>query len=151
MRNNKAIKSKKIIIGRTDKADFPKLKFEGIDIKIDTGAYTSSIHCKDIEEVDGSLCAIFLDESHPQFHGQRIEFSDYTITTVRSSNGALDQRYEVQSNIRLFSKLYKISLTLNNREDMRYPVLLGRKFLSKKFIVDPELQDVSYLQATHED
>ncbi|WP_090754821.1 ATP-dependent zinc protease [Nonlabens sp. Hel1_33_55] len=145
------MKSKKTIIGRTDKADFPKLNFEGIDIKIDTGAYTSSIHCKDIEEKDGTLCAIFLDESHPQFHGQRLEFSDYEVTTVRSSNGILDQRYEVQSNIRLFTKLYKISLTLNNREDMRFPVLLGRKFLSKKFIVDPELQDISFLQTQHED
>ncbi len=127
------------------------MNFKGIDIKIDTGAYTSSIHCKDIEEVDGVLCAIFLDESHPQFHGQKIEFTDYEITTVRSSNGIKDQRYEVQSNIRLFDKLYKISLTLNNREEMRFPVLLGRKFLSKKFIVDPELQDVSFLQSTHED
>ncbi len=117
---------------------------------MDTGAYTSSIHCKDIEEVDGVLCAIFLDESHPQFHGQKIEFTDYEITTVRSSNGIKDQRYEVQSNIRLFDKLYKISLTLNNRQEMRFPVLLGRKFLSKKFIVDPELQDVSYLQSSHE-
>lgn len=34
---------------------------------------------------------------------------------------------------------------------MRYPVLLGRKFLSKKFIVDPELQDISFLQNNHED
>ncbi|WP_231717745.1 ATP-dependent zinc protease [Nonlabens sp. YIK11] len=147
----RAIKSNKIIIGRTDKADFPKLNFENIDIKIDTGAYTSSIHCKDIEENDGVLCAIFLDESHPQFHGQKIEFNDYQITTVRSSNGMLDQRYEVQSNIRLFNRLFKISLTLNNREEMRFPVLLGRKFLSKKFIVDPELQDISFLQTNHED
>ena len=145
------IKDKKIVIGRTDKADFPKLNFEDIDIKVDTGAYTSSIHCKDIEEVDGTLCAIFLDESHPQFHGRKIEFTDYEITTVRSSNGVSDQRYEVQSNIKLFDRLFKISLTLNNRQEMRYPVLLGRKFLSKKFIVDPELQDISFLQNQHED
>lgn len=97
------------------------------------------------------LTAIFLDESHPQFHGQKIEFADYEITTVRSSNGIQEQRFEVQSNIRLFNRLFTISLTLNNREEMRYPVLLGRKFLSKKFLVDPELQDVSYLHSQHED
>ena len=101
--------------------------------------------------MDGVLCAIFLDESHPQFHGKKIEFTDYEVTTVRSSNGILDHRYAVQSNIRLFNKLHKITFTLNNREDMRFPVLLGRKFLSRKFIVDPELQDVSFLQSTHED
>lgn len=97
------------------------------------------------------LSAIFLDESHPQFHGQKIQFSDYKVTTVRSSNGIQEQRFEVQSNIRLFDRLFTISLTLNNREEMRFPVLLGRKFLSKKFLVDPELQDISFLQNQHED
>ncbi len=142
---------KKVIIGRTDRADFPKLKIEDIDIKIDTGAYTSSIHCKDIEETDGVLYATLLDEEHDQYHGKRLRFEDYKITSVRSSNGSVDLRYEVQGNIRLFKKLYKISLTLSNREEMRYPVLIGRKFLSSKFIVDPELQNISYLQSKHED
>lgn len=145
------IKTTKIVIGRTDKADFPKLNLQEIDVKVDTGAYTSSIHCRNIEEKDGILHAIFLDENHPQFHGQHIEFEDYKVTTVRSSNGLKEERYEVASNIRLFEKLYKISLTLNDRSEMRFPVLLGRKFLSKKFIVDPELQDISYLQSHHED
>jgi hypothetical protein len=140
----------KIIIGRTDRADFPKLEIQGIDIKIDTGAYTSSIHCKDIEEIDGVLFATLLDEEHEQYHGKRLSFEEYKITSVRSSNGSVDLRYEVQGNIRIFKKLYKISLTLNNREKMKYPVLIGRKFLSSKFIVDPELQDISYLQSQNE-
>ncbi|HBT08538.1 MAG TPA: peptidase, partial [Leeuwenhoekiella sp.] len=33
----------KVVIGRTDRADFPALGIADIDIKIDTGAYTSSI------------------------------------------------------------------------------------------------------------
>jgi hypothetical protein len=142
--------SNKTLIGRTDRADFPKLEIQGIDIKIDTGAYTSSIHCKDIEETDGILFATLLDEEHEQYHGKRLSFEEYKITSVRSSNGSVEMRYEVQGNIRLFNKLYKISLTLNNREKMKYPVLIGRKFLSSKFIVDPELQDVSFLQSQNE-
>ncbi|MEN8815263.1 MAG: RimK/LysX family protein [Nonlabens sp.] len=142
---------KKLIIGRTDRADFPKLEIKGIDIKIDTGAYTSSIHCKDIEETDGVLYATLLDEEHEQYHGKRLNFEEYEVTSVRSSNGTVDLRYKVQANIRLFKKLYKISLTLSNREEMKYPVLIGRKFLSSKFIVDTELQDISYLQSQNED
>ncbi|PQJ31732.1 peptidase [Nonlabens arenilitoris] len=141
---------KKLIIGRTDRADFPKLEIENLDIKIDTGAYTSSIHCTDIVEENGILLATLLDEAHEQYHGKQMKFEEYEITSVRSSNGTSELRYEVQANIRLFSKLWKISLTLSNREQMRYPVLIGRKFLSSKFIVDPELQDVSYLQGLHE-
>lgn len=143
--------TKKITIGRTDRADFPKLKIEGIDIKLDTGAYTSSIHCKDIQETNGILYATLLDQEHDQYHGKRLSFEEYKITSVRSSNGSVDMRFEVQGNIRLFKTLYNISLTLSNREEMKYPVLIGRKFLSPKFIVDPELQDVSYLQSQNED
>jgi len=141
---------KKIIIGRTDRADFPKLGLENIAIKVDTGAYTSSIHCSDIKEEDGVLHATLLDEMHEQFHGKVLTFEDYKVTTVRSSNGEVQQRFKVKANIRIFSKLYKISLTLSNRVKMRYPVLIGRKFLSSKFIVDPELQDASFLQTPHE-
>lgn len=141
-----AMARKKIIIGRTDRADFPELRFLNIDIKVDTGAYTSSIHCTNIAEEDGAIVATFLDPMHPKYNDVKMYFEDYEITTVRSSNGMIEKRYEVQSIIRLFKKDYKITLTLSDRIAMRYPVLLGRKFLSKKFIVDPELQDVSYLQ-----
>jgi hypothetical protein len=148
--NQTFLAKKKTIIGRTDRADFPKLEIEGLDIKIDTGAYTSSIHCKDIEEKDGVLHATLLDKQHEQYHGKRISFEEYKITNVRSSNGVVEMRYEVKANIRIFKKLYKISLTLSNRQEMKFPVLIGRKFLSAKFIVDPELQDVSFLQSKNE-
>jgi len=144
------VAKKKLIIGRTDRADFPKLEIQSLDIKIDTGAYTSSIHCTDIQEGDGFLLATLLDENDEQYHGKKMRFDEYEITSVRSSNGTSELRYEVMANIRLFNKLWKISLTLTNREEMRFPVLIGRKFLSSKFIVDPELQDVSYFKALNE-
>ena len=131
-------------IGRTDKADFPVLGFYDIDIKIDTGAYTSSIHCHSIVEMDDKLVCTFFDKQHPLYNGQEMIFEEYDIAIVRSSNGETQYRYQVQSNITIFSKTYKISLTLSSREDMRFPVLIGRKFLTKKFIVDTEFTDVSY-------
>ncbi|MGB0424358.1 MAG: RimK/LysX family protein, partial [Flavobacteriales bacterium] len=39
-------------IGRNDKADFPEIDLMNISIKIDTGAYTSSMHCHDIKEIE---------------------------------------------------------------------------------------------------
>lgn len=135
---------KKRIIGRTDKVDFPKLGFQDIDVKIDTGAYTSSIHCHRIEERDDKLVCTFFDKKHPLYNGKELIFEHYDIAVVRSSNGEIQYRYEVQSTIKIYGKIYKISLTLSSREDMRFPVLLGRKFLTKKFIVDTDLTDVSY-------
>ncbi|MGB3776161.1 MAG: RimK/LysX family protein [Leeuwenhoekiella sp.] len=140
----------KIIIGRTDKVDFPKLGFSDVDVKIDTGAYTSSIHCTHIHEENDVLCCTFLDPQHPDYDGKNMIFSSYDITAVKSSNGEIQTRYVVQSNIRIFQKVFKISLTLSSRDDMRFPVLLGRKFLTKKFIVDTALTDLSFNNQLHE-
>lgn len=136
----------KITIGRFDKADFPSLGLDDIAIKIDTGAYTSSIHCDHIKEEDGFLKCTFLDEEHPAYNGKEFNFQNYDILFVRSSNGMVQKRYQVQTSIVIFKKKYLISLSLSDRQEMRFPVLLGRKFLTKKFIVDTELVDVSFNQ-----
>lgn len=140
----------KIVIGRFDKADFPLLNLENIAIKIDTGAYTSSIHCENMQEINDQLVCKFLDEEHPLYNGKEFIFKNYDIVFVRSSNGIIQKRYQVESTIKLFNKIFKISLTLSARQEMRYPVLIGRKFLTKKFIVDTELTDVSFNSNSHE-
>lgn len=134
----------KKVIGRFDKADFPLLDLENIAIKIDTGAYTSSIHCDNIAEREDALHCTFLDEEHPLYNGKEFVFKKYDIVFVRSSNGIIQKRFQVQSTIKIFDKIFKISLSLSARQEMRFPVLIGRKFLTKKFIVDPELTDISY-------
>ncbi|HLS29371.1 MAG TPA: RimK/LysX family protein [Flavobacteriaceae bacterium] len=133
----------KKIIGRTDKVDFPELGLENIDIKIDTGAYTSSIHCTEITEKEGRLTCFFLDRKDHLNNKKKFTFADYKHVVVKSSNGAVQHRYAIKSTIKIFGKTYRLSLSLNDRSDMRFPVLIGRKFLSGKFIVDPQLKDLS--------
>lgn len=135
----------KRMIGRYDRADFPGLHLNDISVKVDTGAYTSSIHCDNIteKEEEGVLKCTFLDEEHPLYNGKEFTFTDYDIVFVRSSNGMVQKRYQIQTKITLFDRTFKISLSLSARQEMRFPVLLGRKFLTKKFIVDTEFFDVS--------
>lgn len=133
----------KKIIGRTDRADFPELGLQDIAIKIDTGAYTSSIHCDKIIEEDGKLTCLFMDIEHPFYDKKKFTFTDYEQVIVRSSNGIAQRRYAIKTTIKIFNKTYTISLSLNDRSDMKFPVLIGRKFLSGKFIVDPQLEDLS--------
>jgi len=68
---------KKITIGRKDKVDFPELGLKDIPVKVDTGAYTSAIHCRNIviKTVDGKDVLYFtlLDPSHSQY--DNIEYS----------------------------------------------------------------------------
>lgn len=134
----------KKLIGRFDRADFPALHLNDISVKIDTGAYTSSIHCDNIKEEDGVLKCTFLDEEHPSYNGREFTFTAYDVVFVKSSNGMVQKRYQIQTKITLFNRTFKISLSLSDRQEMRFPVLIGRKFLTKKFIVDTEFIDLSF-------
>ncbi|WP_271765567.1 ATP-dependent zinc protease family protein [Aquimarina algiphila] len=140
------MEKEKKIIGRTDKADFPLLELKNIDAKIDTGAYTSSIHCIDIKEIDQTLQCSFLDPMHPEYNGKRFTFKNYDITAVKSSNGKVEMRFTIRTQIIVFGNTYPITFTLSPRDDMCFPVLIGRKFLSGKFLVDPQSENQSYNQ-----
>ncbi|PWK20369.1 ATP-dependent zinc protease family protein [Xanthomarina spongicola] len=136
----------KKVIGRVDKADFPLLDLYDIDIKIDSGAYTSSIHCHQVKVEDGLLKCTFYDKDHPLYNGKEIVFKTYDTAKVKSSNGIVQERYKVKTTIIIFNKKYKINLTLSTRDDMKYPILIGRRFLNKKFVVDVSLKNLSYLK-----
>ena len=131
-------------IGRTDKADFPLLHLHDIDVKIDTGAYTSSIHCKNMTVEDDYLKCVFLDPEHAAYHEKEFIFDKYDVRVVKSSNGVSQARYRILTEIELFGKVIPIFLTLSDREEMKYPVLLGRKFLTKRFMVDINKTNLSH-------
>lgn len=134
----------KKIIGRVDKIDFPKLGLFNIDVKVDTGAYTSTIHYSEIIEENNTLRCVFNSDKHKNFGKTEIIFDDYSSTIVKSSNGQKEKRYKIKSEVIFFEKIYKINLTLSTRNAMRFPVLIGRQFLKRKFMVDVDLENVSY-------
>ncbi len=134
----------KKIIGRVDKIDFPKLNLFDIDVKIDSGAYTSAIHCSKIEQIDQKLKCTFYSKGHPNFSGKEVFFDSYTFTDVKSSNGFIENRYKIKSEVVFFGKTYKINLTLSTREEMRFPVLIGRQFIKSKFLIDVDQENLSY-------
>ncbi len=132
---------KKLIIGRTEYISLPELNFFNIDAKIDTGADNSSIHCDDIYlNDDGTVHFKLLDDSHPDYCEQHIKMPVYKIKKVKSSNGSIEKRIFVKTVIELFGKKYKAELSLTDRKDMKYPMLIGRKYLQGRFLVDVSLQ-----------
>jgi hypothetical protein len=66
------------ILGRSDRVDLPGLGLTNIHAKIDTGAYTCSLHCSRAEIVDGKLEFVLLDEEHPEFTGLKFTFAKFT-------------------------------------------------------------------------
>lgn len=137
-------KQLKILIGRTDVVNFPELNLEEIDIKIDSGAYTSSFHCHSIRVEKNILKCKFLDPYHEKYHEKEVQFQHFMQKKVKSSNGISEMRFLIKTAIFLFNKTYLIELSLTERGSMRYPVLLGRKFLSKKFIIDTSKKNLSF-------
>lgn len=138
----------KITIGREDKADFPEFHLEDIDIKIDSGAYTSSIHCTQIKEVleNGKKLLKFtlLDPTHTLYNHKEFTSYDYNSKWVKSSNGISEERFRIYTEIVIFNKKFPIYLTLTERKDMKFPVLIGRKFLNKKFVIDTIKKNLSH-------
>lgn len=138
----------RIVIGRKDKADFPELNLNDIDVKVDTGAYTSAIHCHHIEErlKDGKKIIRFelLDPSHEQYDNKEFTTGNYTVKRIKNSFGNSEKRFIIKTIIVLFKRKYPIELSLSERGDMKFPVLLGRKLLNRKFIVDSSKADLSF-------
>jgi hypothetical protein len=138
----------KRIIGRTDKIDIPDLQLYNVDVKIDTGAYTSALHCHCIEmiEINGKRTLTFnvLDPGDESYVEHTCKFERFRTIRVKSSFGQTEKRYAVVLPIVIFDKTYKVEFSLTDRIRMKYPVLLGRKFLSRKFLVDVNRADLSY-------
>ncbi len=130
----------KKIIGRVEKIDLPDLFIFEIDAKIDTGAYTSSLHCHTItvEKIKGRLIVHFyvLDPNHPEYNDRQYEAPVHKIKRVRSSNGQIEERVIIKQKIKFFETQDTIQLSLTDRSKMKYPVLIGRRFLTNKFVVD---------------
>ena len=134
-------------IGRRDHIDLPGLDLFDLPAKIDTGAYGCALHCHLIEvvEKDGQEMLRFqvLDPSHPEYQDRYFYVSSYMIKRVRSSTGIAEKRFAIKTDLALFGKNYKVTFTLTNRKKMKYPVLIGRKFLSRRFLVDVALKNLS--------
>jgi hypothetical protein len=63
-------------------------------------------------------------------------FKVYKRVTVKSSNGETSRRYLISTRVRLNGFTVRTQFTLFDRSDMKYQVLLGRKFLRGRFVVD---------------
>jgi len=135
----KEMDTTKIIIGRREYIDFPDLKLVGIIAKIDTGAYTTALHCHDIKEYNGVLYFKLLDPSHPEYNKQEYAFKEYKKKGIKNSFGEVEERFIIKTVIKIGKKRIKALISLSDRGNMRYPVLIGRKLLKNRFIVDVSL------------
>tara|TARA_B110000977_G_scaffold194688_1_gene271757 strand:+ start:2792 stop:3229 length:438 start_codon:yes stop_codon:yes gene_type:complete len=142
-------KLKKGIIGAVELCSLPVLGLFDIKVRVDTGAKTSSLHVDNIQELDINGVSKVQFDIHPDKHDvQSIltmceDIIDFRV--IKSSNGDEEQRYVIKSPIKLGSDQWDIEITLSNRAQMTYLMLLGREGLGSRFLVDPALDATNIL------
>ncbi len=137
-----AIEKKEVLkqtIGRREVVNFPDLGLFGLVAKIDTGANTTALHCHHVRVENGILFFRLLDESHPEYDDREHRFEKFEEKLIKSSFGQSEMRYIVRTTIVLGNRKIKSIISLSDRANMRYPVLIGRRLLKNRFNVDVSL------------
>jgi hypothetical protein len=122
------------VIGRVERVDLPEWNVGGLKAKVDTGARTSSIHVEDLRVLTRNRVrfAVVLQDGERRW----IEAPISRTGRVRSSNGHMETRYFVTTELRLGPITKDVEISLTGRADMTYRMLLGRLALEGDFIVD---------------
>lgn len=124
------------ILGRTEVVSLPEFELNNLPAKIDTGAYSSSVDCKEVKLNGDVLEFVLLNPSRAGYTGKKIQTRRFERTDVTNSNG-VSERFVIFTNIKLKDETFEARLTLANRSKLRYPVLVGRKFIrGARYLVD---------------
>ncbi|MBS0024789.1 ATP-dependent zinc protease family protein [Microbacterium paraoxydans] len=119
----------------------PDLGVDWIKAKIDTGARTSSLHAFDVHEFerDGEAWVRFRVKpwQDSQDDAVVVECPVHDRRAVRSSSGHAQERLVVQLIIRLVDREVLAEVTLSNRDEMGFRMLIGREALRQGYVVDP--------------
>jgi hypothetical protein len=134
-------------VGRSEKIHLPEFNLTEVDAKIDTGAYGCAIHCNLIEVVkqhgEKMLRIIPLRGFDHNYQGMAIYLPLAPKKRVKNSMGGIEERYIIKTKVAMFGEEIETVFSLTDRSRMKFPVLLGRKFLQGRFLVDVSLMDRS--------
>lgn len=134
-------KKSKITIGWREWVAFPDISVRRIKAKIDTGARTSALHAWNIREIERDGKAWVEFDVHPAQRNNRDRVSCIAPIVgqrkVKSSSGHHEVRYVIMTNVKIADKTLPIEITLTNRDEMGFRLLLGRTAIRGRYIVDP--------------
>ncbi|MBU2916359.1 RimK/LysX family protein [Psychrosphaera sp. F3M07] len=131
----------KKIIGRLESVSLPELGIDSMQVKVDTGAKTSSLHVDNIEKIKVKGKPHVKFDLHPDIHNVNKIVSCTAavndIRNIKSSNGNAETRYVIKTPLTLGGDTWKVEITLTDRSDMSYLMLFGCEAIGTRFLVDP--------------
>ena len=127
-----------IVIGFAEFVDLPKWGIVGLRGKIDTGARTSALHVSNIREIGNGRVGFDV-----RLHRRKIDRTVHVEAKilrrgrVRPSSGDAQVRIFVATTLRIGPIEREIELSLVDRENMIFRLLVGRTALGHGLLVDP--------------
>lgn len=135
------MKSQKIIIGWRECLELKNLGVDHIVAKVDTGAKTCALHAFYIEEFEREAQPWIRFGLHPNRDSETTEVHCEAVVKekrdVTDSGGHAENRYVIDATLNIGNMTFIAEMTLTNRDNMRYRMLLGRNALRRRFLVDP--------------
>ena len=143
-----------ITVGRREWCGLPALGVPAIKVKVDTGARTSSLHASEIEQEhrDGVGWVRFRVAPLREHSGFLLtcEAPISSVRRVRSSNGQIQQRVFIETTLLLGRESWDIEVSLADRSDMKFPMLLGRQAMRGRVHVNPGASYLTGRKAPHQ-
>lgn len=126
--------------------------FEGLEsvpAKTDTGAYRSAVHASNIHlDRESGVLSFELLGGHPVCGAMthHIETKEFSEIWVENSFGHREDRFEVKMKVKLGPKVFTARFSLADRSKKIYPILLGRKLLNNRFLVDSAASSLNRIE-----
>lgn len=124
------------LIGRREFVNIPELGISNLEAKVDTGAYTSSLHCEKIDVAIEEGQEVLYFTISPGEDARVFRFVHFDRKKIKNSFGEMEERYVIKTAVNLGKKSIRSVISLSNRDNMRYPLLIGRRLLKSKFLID---------------
>lgn len=134
-----SVKRKELpVVGWRELVHLPELGLHAVPAKIDTGARTSALHGTVLEEFerDGERYVRFAVDFARQHVRQVCEAVHVDVRGITSSNGETQRRYVIKTPLKIGGVEFRAEISLADRRDMRFPMLIGRSSLRRRFVVD---------------
>ncbi len=130
------IKDKKTTIGRNVRVDIVDADIEGLLMKVDSGAYSSSVWATNIRVENDVLYFTLLGPASHFYNGKELSTKEFRLVDIENSFGHKQQRYIVLLKVRIAGRVVRSGFTLADRSAKIYSGLIGRRMLTSRFLVD---------------